>query len=186
MRAVLDLAAREASVDALDLRGILAALHEWSADDVKTTPLKTIQGMIWRDGFESGAIVGHLYPDAVEALRRYRRNGVLLAIYSSGSVAAQRLLFGHSVAGNLLAHVRGILRYDDRPEARSRFVRAHREGARLRARQASRSSRITHENSTPRAMPACKRCSSFDLKTEPKPDPNHAIVATFADIDVRP
>ena len=84
VRAVLDLAAREANVDSADLRGILAALHEWSAGDVKTTPLKTIQGMIWREGFESGAIVGHLYPDAIEALRRYRRNGVLLAIYSSG------------------------------------------------------------------------------------------------------
>jgi enolase-phosphatase E1 len=101
VRVVLDLAAREAGIDASDLRGILTALHKWSAEDSKTTALKTLQGMIWREGFESGTVAGHLYPDSIEALRRYRANGALLAIYSSGSVAAQRLLFGHSVAGNL-------------------------------------------------------------------------------------
>jgi enolase-phosphatase E1 len=108
LRAALDMAAREAGVAPLDVRGILAALHRWSAEDAKTTPLKTIQGMIWRAGFESGAIVGHLYPDAVDAMRRYRASGVMLAIYSSGSVAAQRLLLGRSVAGNLLSLISGF------------------------------------------------------------------------------
>jgi enolase-phosphatase E1 len=108
VRAALDLAAKEAGVPATDVPGILAALHGWLAADAKVTPLKTLQGMIWRAGFESGALVGHLYPDAVDALRRFRANGVSLAIYSSGSIAAQRLLFAHSVAGNVVALFAGF------------------------------------------------------------------------------
>ena len=102
MRAILDEAAREAAVDVHDLRAILHALHTWAEADVKVTPLKELQGRIWVEGFESSGIRGHLYPDAVDALHRFRDAGVDLYIYSSGSVPAQKLLFGHSVAGDLL------------------------------------------------------------------------------------
>lgn len=101
MRAVLDQAAREAGVDVHDLDAIVHALHAWSDRDVKITPLKELQGMIWKDGFESGEIRAPLYDDAVDAMRRYRSCGVRLFIYSSGSIAAQQLLFGHAVAGDL-------------------------------------------------------------------------------------
>ncbi len=101
MRAVLDQAAREAGVDVHDLDAIVRALHEWSDRDVKVTPLKELQGMIWKDGFESGEIRAPLYDDAVDAMRRYRSCGVRLFVYSSGSIAAQELLFGHAVAGDL-------------------------------------------------------------------------------------
>lgn len=101
IRAVLDQAAREAGVDVHDLDAIVRALHEWSDRDVKATPLKELQGMIWKDGFESGKIRAPLYDDAVDAMRRYRACGVRLFVYSSGSIAAQELLFGHAVAGDL-------------------------------------------------------------------------------------
>lgn len=101
VRAVLDQAAREAAVDVHDLDAIARALQEWSDRDIKVTPLKELQGMIWKDGFESGEIRAPLYDDAVVALRRYRAGGIRLFIYSSGSVAAQKLLFGHAVAGDL-------------------------------------------------------------------------------------
>lgn len=101
VRAVLDQAAREAAVDVHDLDAIVRALHLWSDGDVKVTPLKELQGMIWKDGFESGEIRAPLYEDAVAAIRRYRAGGVRLFVYSSGSVAAQQLLFGHAVAGDL-------------------------------------------------------------------------------------
>jgi enolase-phosphatase E1 len=101
VRAVLDQAAREAGVDVHDLDAIIRALHEWSDRDVKLTPLKELQGMIWKEGFESGEIRAPLYDDAVDAMRRYRAGGIRLFIYSSGSVAAQQLLFGHAVAGDL-------------------------------------------------------------------------------------
>ena len=102
MRAILDAAAREAAVDVHDLQAILRALHAWSDNDVKATPLKELQGRIWQEGFESSGIRGHVYPDAVDALRRYYDAGVKLYIYSSGSIAAQKLLFEHTVAGDLL------------------------------------------------------------------------------------
>lgn len=102
MRAILESAAREAGVDAADMPSVLAALHSWSDNDVKVTPLKELQGHIWAEGFASSGIRGHLYPDAVDALQRYRDAGVRLYIYSSGSAAAQKLLFGHTVAGDLL------------------------------------------------------------------------------------
>jgi enolase-phosphatase E1 len=102
MRAILDEAAREAGVDVHDLQNILRALHAWSDNDVKVTSLKELQGRIWVEGFESSGIRGHLYPDAIDALNRFHDAGVRMYIYSSGSVAAQKLLFGHSVAGDLL------------------------------------------------------------------------------------
>ena len=185
VRAVLDLAAREANVDAFDLSGILAALHEWSAGDVKTTPLKAIQGMIWRDGFESGAIVGHLYPDAVEALRRYRSNGVLLAIYSSGSVAAQRLLFGHSVAGDLIEMFAGFYDTTSGPKLESDSY------TRIAQALGFAPASVAFFSDNERELDAARDAGMQTVQlVRPedgtKPDPNHAIVATFADIDVRP
>jgi enolase-phosphatase E1 len=69
--------------------------------DVKDTGLKALQGRIWAEGYASGALRGHVFPDVAPALRQLAAAGVRLAIYSSGSVEAQRLLFGHSEAGDL-------------------------------------------------------------------------------------
>ncbi len=73
----------------------------WMARDEKITPLKTIQGMIWAEGYAKGEITAVLYPDVAPALRRWVQGGVRLYVYSSGSVAAQKLLFGHTPAGDL-------------------------------------------------------------------------------------
>jgi enolase-phosphatase E1 len=102
VHSILDDVARESRADRNDVPALLAALHDWSDRDVKTTPLKTLQGLIWVEGFESSGIRGHVYPDAIDALRRFHEAGVDLYVYSSGSVPAQKLLFGHSVAGDLL------------------------------------------------------------------------------------
>ena len=85
----------------LDLEGVIATLEGWIAEDRKATPLKTLQGLIWRAGYENGDYRAHVYPDAVEGLRRWRRDGLALYVYSSGSIAAQKLFFGHSEAGDL-------------------------------------------------------------------------------------
>lgn len=76
--------------------------------DVKDTGLKALQGMVWRQGFESGALRGHVFDDVAAVLRALHGRGVLLAIYSSGSVEAQKLLFGYSVAGDLGALMSGF------------------------------------------------------------------------------
>ena len=73
----------------------------WMAEDRKITPLKTLQGIIWRGGYVSGELKAHLYPDAIEAIDAWRKNGLRIFIYSSGSIEAQKLYFAHSVAGDL-------------------------------------------------------------------------------------
>ncbi|MDW8397107.1 MAG: acireductone synthase [Acetobacteraceae bacterium] len=78
-----------------------AALRRWMAADEKVTPLKTLQGMIWEAGFRDGRLRGRLWPEVPPHLRAWRAGGVRLAVFSSGSVAAQRLLFGFSEAGDL-------------------------------------------------------------------------------------
>ena len=76
-------------------------------EDKKATGLKELQGLIWRDGFESGILVAHIYDEVPAALDRWKNAGLRLFIYSSGSVAAQRLFFGHTRAGDLLPHFSG-------------------------------------------------------------------------------
>ncbi|MBI0534928.1 acireductone synthase [Roseomonas sp. KE2513] len=85
-----------------------AALRGWMARDEKVTPLKALQGMIWREGFESGQLRGHLWPDVAPCLRAWAGAGIALRIYSSGSVEAQRLLFAHTEAGDLTPLLSGF------------------------------------------------------------------------------
>ncbi|MDN3567236.1 acireductone synthase [Paeniroseomonas aquatica] len=78
-----------------------ATLRRWMAEDSKATPLKALQGLIWRQGYEDGRLKGQLWPDVPACLRAWAAGGLRLAVYSSGSVGAQKLLFGHSEAGDL-------------------------------------------------------------------------------------
>ena len=73
----------------------------WMDEDRKITPLKALQGLIWHDGYASGELKAHLYPDAISAIEAWRKKGLRLFIYSSGSIEAQKLYFAHSVAGDL-------------------------------------------------------------------------------------
>lgn len=81
--------------------GDLAQLNAWMDADAKVTELKEIQGRIWAEGYAAGELKGHVYPDAAEALHRWHAHGLTLAVFSSGSVAAQKLIFGHSDQGDL-------------------------------------------------------------------------------------
>jgi enolase-phosphatase E1 len=76
-------------------------LTHWMDQDAKVTPLKTLQGLIWRQGYADGVLHGRLYPDVAPNLRRWSVAGLRLAVFSSGSSEAQRLLFTHSPDGDL-------------------------------------------------------------------------------------
>jgi enolase-phosphatase E1 len=78
-----------------------ALLLRWMKQNRKATPLKTIQGLIWRESFEAGSIKSELYPDVAESLRSWVSSGLRLFVYSSNSRLAQRLLLGHSASGDL-------------------------------------------------------------------------------------
>lgn len=80
---------------------VTVQLLQWSDEDRKIAPLKALQGMIWEAGFRRRDFTGHVYPDAVEALKAWKASGLGLYIYSSGSVHAQKLLFAHTAWGDL-------------------------------------------------------------------------------------
>ena len=66
-----------------------------------------LQGLIWKDGFTSGQMVAHLYDEVADQIRNWKSAGIDVRIYSSGSIQAQKLFFGHSVGGNLLDQFNG-------------------------------------------------------------------------------
>jgi len=98
----LSAAARLAGVPETDLDAIIQALLGWIDEDRKATPLKDLQGMVWKSGYADGDFTAHLYPDAHAWLRRAHAEGIPLYVYSSGSVGAQKLYFSYSDYGDIL------------------------------------------------------------------------------------
>ena len=76
-------------------------LIEWIKYDRKHPALKKLQGLIWSEGYRSGALKGHVYQDVPEALLKWTQANIQLGIYSSGSIEAQKDLFGFSIFGDL-------------------------------------------------------------------------------------
>ncbi|MBK9313012.1 MAG: acireductone synthase [Acidobacteria bacterium] len=78
----------------------------WLMDrDRKSTALKSLQGRIWEEGYRSGELLSEMYSDVQPALERWKKLGIRIGIYSSGSVQAQKLLFGHTNAGDLTSFI---------------------------------------------------------------------------------
>lgn len=99
--AILAQTAELGGLDSGNTEALIEQLLTWLRADQKITPLKTLQGLIWRHGYEDGAYRAHMYPDAVAALRQWHASGLALYVYSSGSIAAQQLFFKYSEAGDL-------------------------------------------------------------------------------------
>ncbi|MFJ9710606.1 acireductone synthase [Streptomyces sp. NPDC101234] len=91
-----------------DATAVEKTLNAWLDADRKATPLKTLQGIIWAEGFARGDLVSHFYDDVVPALRAWHTAGLRLYVYSSGSVAAQRAWFSSTPEGDLLPLVSGL------------------------------------------------------------------------------
>jgi enolase-phosphatase E1 len=93
----------------LDLEGrklnsvdeIINTLYRWSEEDRKITPLKSVQGILWEDGYKKGELKGHVYADVLPALEHWKSFGIQMGVFSSGSIAAQKLIFGYSELGDL-------------------------------------------------------------------------------------
>lgn len=97
----IDAVRRESGESDANLERVVEILLGWIAADRKATSLKALQGMVWAEGYRAGQLKGHVYPDAVEALRRWHKQGYALYVYSSGSVQAQKLIFGCAEVGDL-------------------------------------------------------------------------------------
>lgn len=101
VRQCLDGARELAGKPSLSDEDTVALLRQWIDEDRKATPLKSLQGLIWEQGYARGELQGHVYPDAVEGLRAWHARGLPLYVYSSGSIAAQKLIFGYTAWGDL-------------------------------------------------------------------------------------
>lgn len=118
---------RETGEPEAGVEKLIGVLLGFMDEDRKSTALKALQGLIWRDGYLSGAFTGHLYPDVLPALQAWNARGIGLYVYSSGSVDAQKLLFGYSDEGDITPLFRGY--FDTRVGAK-READAYREIAR--------------------------------------------------------
>lgn len=97
----LDATAREAGIDDPNSRRVVDTLLRWIDEDRKATPLKALQGMIWQAGYEARDYRAHVYPEVPRKLHTWKDHGLKLYVYSSGSIPAQKLFFGHTEAGDL-------------------------------------------------------------------------------------
>ena len=100
VRRCLDDARALAGVALTDAQ-VTEQLLRWIDEDRKITPLKALQGLIWEHGYKENAFQGHVYDDAANQLRAWKQRGLRLFVYSSGSVYAQKLIFGHTAFGDL-------------------------------------------------------------------------------------
>lgn len=116
-------AAREAGLISASQDAIIALLQRWIDEDRKSTALKALQGMIWKQGYENGDYRAHIYPEVAAKLRAWREQGLRIYVYSSGSVEAQKLFFGFSQAGDLRSLFDGYFDTQTGPKRETRSYR---------------------------------------------------------------
>jgi len=92
-----------------ELRTSVSAYVRWLMDrDRKSPGLKLLQGVIWENGYRAGELHGEVYDDVPRAVKRWRGAGIDVAIYSSGSELAQRLLFASTKYGDFTPLMAGF------------------------------------------------------------------------------
>lgn len=116
-------AAKEAGLIEASRQEVVELLLRWIDEDRKSTALKALQGMIWKDGYVAGDYRAHMYPEVAAKLRAWRAAGLRLYIYSSGSVPAQQLFFGYSEAGDLTPLLGGYFDTETGPKREAESYR---------------------------------------------------------------
>jgi len=101
VKTILDNLREEIDQPAATAQELTEVLLTFMNEDRKSTALKALQGIIWQEGYLHGDFTGHLYPDVLPALEKWKSQSIDLYVYSSGSVAAQKLLFGYSDEGDI-------------------------------------------------------------------------------------
>jgi enolase-phosphatase E1 len=185
-QALLD-AARLAGLEPdVDDATVLAHLHAWIAQDRKATPLKTLQGLIWAEGYAQTGLRGHVYPDAAAALRRWHSAGLRLYVYSSGSVEAQRVLFANSDQGDLSVFFEGYFDTTTGPKRESSSYAAIADAIELAPADVLFLSDVDAELDAARAagMQTVRLLRPAD--TPPGATTTHRSAVTFDEIDVTP
>lgn len=161
---------------------VAACLLNWIREDKKVTALKAIQGLIWEEGYQSGELKGHVYADAARGLQRWHEQGLHLGIYSSGSVYAQKLIFGFSEAGDLTPLFRD---YFDTQVGHKREVASYAAIAQAMGRNARH---ILFLSDVAEELDAAHEANfqTIQLVRDSKviPSPTHRKVSSFDEIEI--
>lgn len=175
-------AARQESAEALATPEQASTLfRRWIAEDRKATPLKALQGMIWKAGYENGDYTAHLYPDTAETLKRWKAQGRDLYVYSSGSIPAQKLFFGYSDAGDLTGLFAGYFDTTSGHKQDADSYRNIQQAIGLPADQLLFLSDIEAE------LDAAASAGFHTIRLDregPQGDSKHPVVTSFTDIDI--
>lgn len=155
--------------------------------DVKATGLKQLQGLIWEDGFRTGELRAHVYDDVAPALAAWRDAGVDIRIYSSGSVHAQKLFFGHSEAGDLLPYYTGHYDTTTGPKREAASYAAIAENWGIAPEKILFLSDVTEELNAARDAGLQTALVNRPGNAEPTAaDPPHAAIDSFAELTLTP
>jgi enolase-phosphatase E1 len=172
-------AAREAGMIEAERQEVVELLLQWIAQDRKSTGLKALQGMIWKEGYESGAYRAHVYPEVAARLRAWRADGLRLYVYSSGSVPAQQLFFRYSEAGDLTPLFAGYFDTETGPKREAQSYRRIAEAVGEEPRHLLFLSDIVEELDAARAA----GFQTAWLVREPQPLPEAASHRVYRDFD---
>jgi enolase-phosphatase E1 len=151
--------------------------------DSKQTGLKALQGLIWEAGSRDGTLRAHVYPEVPNAFARWRQAGVSLAIYSSGSIAAQKLFFRHTIAGDLTHHLSGYFDTTSGPKRSADSYRRILEASALSAADVLFLSDIPEELDAAR-LAGLSTGLVVRPGNAPVAQPTHPVVTTLDDIEV--
>lgn len=159
-----------------------APYAHWLMDrDRKSTALKMLQGILWEEGYRSGELKGQVYPDAAAALRTWREQGLRARVFSSGSVLAQKLIFGYSDQGDLLTLFEGFHDTTTGPKQVATSYQAIAEAFALPPEQILFLSDVTAELDAARAagMPTGLLIRPGNRPAEPN---GHPVYRSFAEL----
>jgi enolase-phosphatase E1 len=157
--------------------GAVGYVHWLMDQDRKSTGLKALQGRMWADGYRAGALTAEMFADVPAALARWRAQGRDVAIFSSGSVLAQKLLFAHTPAGDLTGFLGGFFDTTTGPKREAGSYRAIAAALRVETRAVLFLSDVTEELDAARtagmATGLCVRSGT------PPAGATHPVVTSF-------
>jgi len=161
-----------------------AVYVHWLMDrDRKSTALKALQGRIWEEGYRAGHLRGQVYPDVPRAMARWRAQGREIAIFSSGSVLAQKLLFSRSEAGDLTPFLRA---YFDTTTGAKAEAESYRKIARALGRDAPAVLFVSDVNAELDAARSAGMVTALCVREGNAPLPTtHPVIHTFDEVDSR-
>jgi enolase-phosphatase E1 len=155
----------------------------WLMDrDRKSTALKSLQGKVWKAGYEAGELVGTVFPDVAEAFERWSKTAKV-AIYSSGSIEAQKLIFRYSSAGDLTPFITAYFDTRIGPKTSAASYRAIAEQVQATPKSILFISDMLRELDPAREAGCLTRLSVREGNAAVAEGHGHAAISSFAEVD---